>query len=98
MQTMSGTLYLPAISLEMNTAGQFERRVATTETTYTSLRLGRSSSLVTRTPAQCTYVQDNCIDYIFTDPPFGSNIFYADCSFLWECWLGYHTDERYEAV
>jgi 16S rRNA G966 N2-methylase RsmD len=29
-------------------------------------------------------IADGTIDYIFTDPPFGSNIFYADCSILWE--------------
>src|SRR6185312_12918343 len=38
------------------------------------------------------------VDYIFTDPPFGSNIFYADCSLLWEVWLDDLTDESKEAV
>ena len=38
------------------------------------------------------------IDYIFTDPPFGSNIFYADCSILWEAWLQDFTDMKQEAV
>ena len=37
-------------------------------------------------------------DYIFTDPPFGSNIFYADCSILWEAWLQDFTDVKQEAV
>jgi len=43
-------------------------------------------------------IDDLSVDYIFTDPPFGSNIFYADCSFLWESWLGEFTDESKEAV
>jgi tRNA G10 N-methylase Trm11 len=43
-------------------------------------------------------LQNNSIDYIFTDPPFGSNIFYGDCSFLWESWLGKFTDDIKEAV
>src|SRR5207302_7148869 len=38
------------------------------------------------------------VDYIFTDPPFGANIFYADCSLLWEAWLQDFTDVRQEAV
>src|SRR5690606_34677999 len=29
---------------------------------------------------------DNSIDYIFTDPPFGENIYYADLNFLVESW------------
>jgi hypothetical protein len=41
---------------------------------------------------------DSSIDYIFTDPPFGSNIFYADCNFIWESWLGEFTDQTHEAV
>lgn len=41
---------------------------------------------------------DESLDYIFTDPPFGSNIFYADCSFLWESWLGEKTSLTEEAV
>jgi hypothetical protein len=41
---------------------------------------------------------DESIDYIYTDPPFGSNIFYADCSILWESWLQDFTDVRQEAV
>ena len=43
-------------------------------------------------------VGDASVDYIFTDPPFGSNIFYADCNLIWESWLGRITDARSEAV
>ena len=32
------------------------------------------------------------------DPPFGSNIFYADSSLLWESWLGELTDPGAEIV
>src|SRR5581483_11635796 len=38
------------------------------------------------------------IDYIFTDPPFGSNIFYSDMNLFHEAWLGEITDNRFEAV
>ena len=44
------------------------------------------------------FLPEDCIDYIFTDPPFGSNIFYADCSILWEAWLQDFTDVTQEAV
>jgi adenine-specific DNA methylase len=43
-------------------------------------------------------IPDGTIDYIFTDPPFGSNKFYADCSILWEAWLQNFTDVTQEAV
>jgi DNA modification methylase len=43
-------------------------------------------------------LKDGSIDYVFTDPPFGSNIFYSDCNLIWESWLGRITDSTNEAV
>jgi adenine-specific DNA methylase len=43
-------------------------------------------------------IPDASIDYVFTDPPFGSNLFYADCNLVWESWLGGLTRESDEAV
>jgi len=40
----------------------------------------------------------NTVDYIYTDPPFGSNIYYSDLNILWEAWLGTYTDRTFEAV
>jgi hypothetical protein len=41
---------------------------------------------------------DACIDYIFTDPPFGENIYYADLNFLVESWYGVSSNARAEAI
>ena len=41
---------------------------------------------------------DASIDYIFTDPPFGENIYYADLNFLVESWHGVTTDAQPEAI
>lgn len=41
---------------------------------------------------------DESIDYVFTDPPFGSNIFYSDMNLFQEAWLGRLTDYAREAV
>lgn len=38
------------------------------------------------------------IDYVFTDPPFGENIYYADLNFLVESWHGVTTDSKPEAI
>ncbi len=38
------------------------------------------------------------IDYVFIDPPFGSNIFYSDMNLFQEAWLGRVTDHASEAV
>lgn len=41
---------------------------------------------------------DHTVDYIFTDPPFGSNLFYADMALFQEAWLDGFTDVKQEAV
>jgi len=44
------------------------------------------------------HLEDASIDYIFTDPPFGSNIFYSDMNLFHEAWLGKITKYKSEAV
>lgn len=43
-------------------------------------------------------IQDEILDYVFTDPPFGSNIYYSEPNLIWEAWLGRITDATEEAV
>jgi len=45
-----------------------------------------------------THLKNSSVDYIFTDPPFGSNIFYSDMNLFQEAWLGTTTDPEREAV
>jgi adenine-specific DNA methylase len=45
-----------------------------------------------------SHLPDESIDYVFTDPPFGSNIFYSDMSLFHEAWLGEMTEHAWEAV
>ena len=41
---------------------------------------------------------DNTIDYVFTDPPFGENIYYADLNYLVESWHRVRTATAPEAI
>ncbi len=43
-------------------------------------------------------IQDHSVDYIFTDPPFGENIYYADLNFLVESWHRVRTNAAPEAI
>ena len=43
-------------------------------------------------------IPDNTVDYIFTDPPFGENIYYADLNFLVESWHRVLTNAAPEAI
>jgi hypothetical protein len=96
--SVTGTLYIPSLSIEQNVLGVTLRKI---KNVYQALNLGKGHNrnvITTTESATCLGLPDACIDYIFTDPPFGSNIFYGDCSFLWESWLGEFTDDTKEAV
>lgn len=56
-----------------------------------------STAITTGTAARLQ-LPNTCIDYIFTDPPFGENIYYADLNFLVESWHGVTTDAKPEAI
>jgi len=43
-------------------------------------------------------ISDDSIDYIFTDPPFGENIYYADLNFFIESWYRVTTNASHEAI
>lgn len=43
-------------------------------------------------------IPSNSIDYIFIDPPFGSNLMYSELNFLWEAWLKVFTNNKEEAI
>ena len=57
-----------------------------------------SAEVFQRSATDLDCIPDRCIDMVFMDPPFGSNIFYADSSLLWESWLGELTDDTAEIV
>ena len=95
-----GVLYIPALRKEYNAWWGFKDKLnLRIIKVYKELNkfIGFPSLFFTRHSGNLP-IGNASIDYIFTDPPFGSNIFYSDCSFLWESWLGEFTDESKEAV
>ncbi len=51
-----------------------------------------------RASAAALPLDDHSVDYVFTDPPFGANIFYSDMNLFQEAWLSEFTDPGKEAV
>lgn len=94
---MSGTLYIPSFHQEKNVWEVFERKMHKLFASFPSMGRG-GACLVVLNDARKLPVPDGSVDYIFVDPPFGGNIFYADGSLLWEGWLGQLTDETKEMV
>jgi 16S rRNA G966 N2-methylase RsmD len=59
---------------------------------------GSGRVAVTTGSAALLPIPDESVDYIFTDPPFGENIYYADLNFLVESWHKVFTDSKPEAI
>jgi hypothetical protein len=58
----------------------------------------RETSLINTGSADAVKLPDGCLDYIFTDPPFGENIPYADLNLMIESWHGVATATATEAI
>lgn len=96
---MSGTLYVSSLRYEWNVWSLFERKAKAIIQYYS--KFPQTKSFVDTTMADATnlcHVPDASIDFVYMDPPFGANIFYADVSLLWEAWLGCETNLEQEIV
>lgn len=95
---MSGTLYIPSLIKELNPLEQL-RQAASDQ----RKRISQSLSLIlpatsSSSTTSLNFIPDDSLDYIFLDPPFGSNIMYSDLNLLWEGWLRVFTSAQHEAI
>lgn len=97
---LTGTLYIPQLSSEANVLEVMRNKIDQLQRYYRVYRPGLTElpSLLIGSATDLDAIPDASVDYVFTDPPFGSNIYYADCNLIWESWLGRITDSSQEAV
>lgn len=96
---LGGTLYIASLRYEWNVLSLFGRKVRAVRAFYQTVHLPpRSVEVHLGSATDLSWLKDGSVDYVFTDPPFGANIYYADSSLLWESWLGDLTDRGQEAV
>jgi hypothetical protein len=97
---LTGTLYIPQLSSEANVLEVMRNKIDQLQRYYRSYRPAEIDlpALLLGSATDLSAIPDQSIDYVFTDPPFGSNIFYADCNFIWESWLDRLTNPAAEAV
>ena len=93
---LSGTLYIGALIREIDPIAFIERKIKK----LLALNLPGTLASITSTQSMTNLssCKDSSIDYIFIDPPFGSNIIYSDLSILWEAWMDIFTNTDNEAV
>lgn len=96
---LSGTLYIASLTYEFNVFSLLRRKLAAIAALAEALHGSCGSAEVEQASAtDLRHIADASTDYVFTDPPFGSNIYYSDASFLWEAWLDDFTPTAHEAV
>lgn len=96
---MTGTLYISSLRYEWNVWSLFRRKAADVKRYFATFpKTSAAVQVMNRSATDLSCIPDASIPMIFMDPPFGSNIFYADSSLLWEAWLGSLTDNTEEIV
>lgn len=97
---LTGTLYVPQLSAEANVLQVMRRKIGQLRSYYAAFKptAAEAPHVMSGSATDLSRIPDGSVDYVFTDPPFGSNIFYADCNLIWEAWLGRVTDPALEAV
>lgn len=91
---------VPQISNEANVFVTFERKAKSISDHFvtTASAYSGKASVVTGSATDLSFLPDNSVDLIFTDPPFGANINYSEMNILWESWLGKFTNAAHEAI
>jgi DNA modification methylase/DNA-directed RNA polymerase subunit RPC12/RpoP len=93
---LTGTLYLPPLQCEVNVFNIFLK----TAKKYLNSWYKENKNDITLSTHSSTdkKVFYNSFDYIFLDPPFGSNYMYSELNYSWESWLQVKTNIKQEAI
>ncbi|WP_354678017.1 DNA methyltransferase [Cupriavidus plantarum] len=95
---LPGVYYVPAHHCEVSPWYAIGARGDRLAKIFSSFRPSAGFAIVSTGTANRVNIQSESIDYVFTDPPFGENIYYADLNFLVESWHQVTTDAMPEAI
>lgn len=106
LNAQNQTYYIAPVYYEWNVFELFQRKI--NASIKANSYLFGEGALFGQNPLEVTYdlasadnlehLGNDSIDYVFTDPPFGSNIFYSDMNLFHEAWIGKTTNHKSEAV
>lgn len=93
---LTGTLYIPSLNVELNPVNILRRKIEDFSSIGYEER-GNGVIGVNSATALST-IENDSIDYMFIDPPFGANIMYSELSSIWEGWIKVSTNNTTEAI
>lgn len=96
--SQSGVLYISNLPVEKNVFNGLERKIPSFCKAFGYVN-GCSGKVTVHNASSTAVTETNeSIDYVFTDPPFGGFIPYAEVNQINELWLGKTTDRGDEAI
>lgn len=93
-----GVLYVSGLPVEKNIFAGVRRKLETITRAFAATCHLSNLVAVHNASSLSLDLADDSIDYVFTDPPFGGNIPYAEVNFINEAWLGRTTQIADEAI
>lgn len=97
-QYLSGVFYVGSQHAECSPWYILDGKLGRLTKAFSDYRPQEGIAAVNTGTATRLSIPDSSIDYVFTDPPFGENIYYSDLNFLVESWHKVSTDSRPEAI
>lgn len=94
----SGVLYISGLPVEKNVIEGVRRKSKAFIDSFKLLHGSQSRVTVHNVSSEAMPLEAASVDYIFTDPPFGDYIPYAEINQINELWLGRSTDRSREVI
>lgn len=95
---LTGAYYVGSQHAECSPWYILEGKLKRLLTTFRNANVGAGETAVTVGSAASLPLPDGSIDYIFTDPPFGDNLPYAELNFLVESWHRLLSQAKLDAI
>lgn len=95
---LTGVFYVPSLISEADPFTAYANKIKRLSAAFHTEHAVAGSCIVSTGSASSLALPENSVDYVFTDPPFGENIYYADLNILVESWHGVTTDPQPEAI
>lgn len=96
--SQSGVLYISGLPVEKNILEGVRRKSKAFIDSFNMLHGSGSTVVVHNGTSESMPLKPHSVDYVFTDPPFGAYIPYAELNQINEHWLGKTTDRSREVI
>ena len=97
-QYLSGVLYVASQLAEVSPWYILDGKLQRLASAFGTTPSQADTATISTQSLTSLRLPENSIDYVFTDPPFGENIYYADLNFLVESWHRVVTNATPEAI